>query len=159
MSQPPHLYLIRHADALDGNIDAKRPLSPKGHEQVREIARWLHAAKALQPDEIWHSSLRRARETAELLAKEAKLSAKISEHAGLEPESDPRNIAARLNAARGRIAVIGHEPHLSTLASLLVTNEMIPVVFQMKKASVLALDRGLSRWMVRWHISPEVLPR
>ena len=58
------LFLIRHADALDGDIDAERPLSPKGLKQVRHLARFLKESASVEVREVWHSPLVRARETA-----------------------------------------------------------------------------------------------
>lgn len=46
-----HLYLIRHAHALDGDDDAARPLSPKGRKQVRKLAGLLQDADAFDAGE------------------------------------------------------------------------------------------------------------
>jgi phosphohistidine phosphatase len=151
------LYLIRHAHAIDGEIDATRPLSPRGEQQVRALADFLRGTDAFQPQEIWHSSLLRARQTAELLARRLKLSAPLTLMPDLEPEADPRAVARRLNATSRVVAVVGHEPHLSTLASLLVAGRMDPPAVLMKKCAALALDGAAGLWMVRWHVSPELL--
>jgi phosphohistidine phosphatase len=58
------LYFLRHAEALDGLDDAARPLSPRGHEQAREMGRFLKKA-GVQFDAAFSSPLVRARETAE----------------------------------------------------------------------------------------------
>jgi len=39
------LYFLRHADALDGDDDAVRPLSPHGKNQARGLARFLQRAE------------------------------------------------------------------------------------------------------------------
>jgi phosphohistidine phosphatase len=52
--------------------------------------------------------------------------------------------------------VVGHDPHLSQLATLLVTGRPEPLVFHLKKGSVVRLDRGPDVWTVRWLVSPEV---
>ena len=75
----------------------------------------------------------------------------------LEPDADPRAAARRLKASTRPVAVVGHEPHLSALASLLVAGKTEPPVFVMKKCAVLALEGTGAYWMVRWHVSPEVL--
>lgn len=151
------LYLIRHADAVDLHPDAARPLSDRGREQVKTLASFLERSGAFAPDEIWHSPLVRARETAELLAKGAKLSGAVREVADLRPEDDPRAIARRVGPERRSIALVGHEPHLGALASLLVTGQALPVVFVMKKGATLALEPDGSRWQVRWHVAPGML--
>ena len=151
------LYLIRHADALPADDDAARPLSEHGRKQVRGLARFLRASEAFAPAEIWHSPLVRARETAKLLTSELRLELPHVQVPELEPEADPRAIARRTSVVKYSVAAFGHEPHLSALASLLVAGAVEPTVFVMKKCAVLALERAGHHWIVRWHVSPEVL--
>ena len=151
------LYLIRHAHAIDAEVDETRPLSQRGGQQVRALADFLRGKEVFHPEEFWHSSLTRARETAELLAQRLRLSAPLSLMPDLEPEADPRAVARRIKARLRPLAIVGHEPHLSALATLLVVGTVEPPHFLMKKCAVLALDGGGQTWAVRWHISPELL--
>ena len=151
------LYLIRHAHALDGADDAARPLSGKGRTQVKRLASFLRASGAFAPEEIWHSPLVRARQTAELLAERLKLDAPRREVTGLAPMDDPRVIAQRLAREKRALALVGHDPHMSALASLLVAGAMERPVFELKKCSMLALEHTAGCWLVRWHVSPELL--
>ena len=73
----------------------------------------------------------------------------------LEPEDDPRAIALRIKTATKALAIVGHEPHLSTLGSLLITGKMEPSVFVMKKCSALALEGVDPYWSVRWLLKGE----
>ncbi|MBI2511710.1 MAG: phosphohistidine phosphatase SixA [Opitutae bacterium] len=152
-----HVYLIRHAHADDGKNDAARPLSAKGRKQIRKVARLLRAAGAFEAAEFWHSPLVRSRDTAALLAKELKCATPLAEVSGLKPEDDPAIMARKLGDARKPVAVVGHDPHLSALASLLVVGEEEPARFKLKKCAVLRLDRGSGGWTVRWQISPELV--
>jgi len=151
------LYLIRHADAVDLHPDHARPLSDRGREQVKALAKFLEKSGAFSPEEIWHSQLVRARETAELLAKALQFSGACRETPGLRPEDDPHEIARKLPKLKSPVALVGHEPYMSALASLLVTGATHPAAFVMKKGATLALEREDSRWLVRWHISPGLL--
>ena len=62
--------------------------------------------------------------------------------------------------------MVGHQPHLDALGSLLVTGYADSALFHFKKNAVLALrrsdetfeDTGLARWRIAWHFSPEFLP-
>jgi len=152
-----HLYLIRHAHALDGDDDAARPLSPKGRKQVRKLADLLRDTKTFETGEIWHSPLRRAHETAGLLAKRLRDGTRLKEVAGLTPDDAVDRIAARLGDLRRPVAVVGHEPHLSALASLLVAGHAAPPRFKLKKCAALRLDRADGGWAVRWQVSPELV--
>ena len=151
------LWLVRHAHAVDATQDTVRPLSKRGRRQIRSLARVLGASEALRPDEIWHSPLVRSRQTAESLARRLGLDVPLISMAGLMPEDAPQAIARRLKTLRHDVAVVGHEPHLSALASLLVTGTAEPPVFVLKKCAVIALEQAGARWVVRWQVSPEVL--
>jgi phosphohistidine phosphatase len=152
-----HIYLIRHAHAVDADEDSERPLSKRGEEQVQALANFLKRSRGFEPEEIWHSSLLRSRQTAELLTRRLRLSAPLSVMPDLEPEADPRAVFRRIKAARRAVAIVGHEPHLSALATLLVVGKTEPVAFVMKKCAALCLDGIDPYWMVRWHVSPELV--
>lgn len=152
------LYLIRHAHAVDAAEDPERPLSRRGIAQVRALTNFLKGSDEFAPDEIWHSPLLRSQETAELLKQGLRLKATPLLVPGLEPDDDPAAIARRLTQANASVAIVGHEPHLSALASLLVAGQASPPRFVMKKGSILALEGLTPYWMVRWHLRPDLLP-
>lgn len=164
------LHLVRHAHALSEEEDKTRPLSPRGRGEVARLARFLGASGVFRPAQIWHSPLARSRQTADDLAARLLLVDSLRvEIPGLLPEDDPRELAERLHLHpkdRGDIAVVGHEPHLSALASLLVRGKARPDLFVLKKCALLTLElteaahkkTGHARWRARWHVSPELLP-
>lgn len=155
---PGRIWLIRHAHALDADVDALRRLSKRGRRQVRALARCLGAHDGFQPAEIWHSPLVRARQTAELLTRHLAFDGSPVRVADIKPGDAPRTVARRLKTLRHSVALVGHEPHLSALASLLVAGQATPALFVLKKCAALALERGAGRWVVRWLVSPEILP-
>jgi phosphohistidine phosphatase len=75
----------------------------------------------------------------------------------LEPEANPRATVRRIKSETGALAIVGHEPHLSALATLLVTGRSDPAAFVMKKCSALALEGVGGFWSVRWHVSPDLI--
>jgi phosphohistidine phosphatase len=154
-----HLLLIRHGDALSADQDAARPLSPQGRADVVKLAERLRADEAAAPVAIWHSPYRRARETAALLAQHAGRQVMLIGKSYLTPDDDPAKIArllAELPPA-ANLAIVGHEPHLTALATLLTTGRASPVQFTLEKAGVIALTpaegkhetTGFPRWKVR----------
>jgi phosphohistidine phosphatase len=151
------IYLIRHAHAVDATEDSKRPLSKKGHKQIKRLAKFLRGNQALATGEFWHSPLARSRETAELLTAQIGAPAKLLEVVGLEGTDDPAKIAGCLKARKTPVAIVGHEPHLTALASLLVVGATEPPRFVLKKSAAIALERSEGGWAVRWQISPELL--
>lgn len=151
------LYLIRHAHALDAEDDRVRPLSKRGHRQVRALAKFFGKSGEFTPVEIWHSPLVRSWETAEQLAARMKLDTPMKEVAGLEPEDDPRATARRIRPRGRDIAIVGHEPHLSALATQLVVGGARLPAFVLKKCAALALERDGAQWAVRWLVAPELI--
>ena len=162
------LHLIRHADAVTEEADPARPLSTKGEADARRIAAWFRLNGALQPAQCWHSPLLRARATARILTEELGADILLVETPGLLPEDDPEDIANRLAdyPPVHDLALVGHEPHLSALATLLLRGRVKPLAFKLRKSAILTLDPdgdvhkrdGRPRWRVRWHFSPELLP-
>lgn len=161
------LYLVRHAHADTEEENPQRPLSERGRAQVRALAAFFGNNHLLAPSHVWHSPLVRARETAGLLFRNLASEAALIETPGLLPEDDPLEMLARLAAVPPalNVAIVGHQPHLGALATLLMRGKPGPELFVLKKGAVLALERtmhvrrktGLPRWRVCWHISPELL--
>ncbi len=158
------LFLIRHAHASAAPTDAQRPLSERGRQQVAHVATFFRTNGHLRPAQIWHSPLVRAFETASALATTLDLDIPLVETDGLRPEDKPDLMATRLAAYPPvhDLALVGHEPQLGALASLLVCNKASPSLFHFKKASVLCLRRSdkthgstdRPRWRVDFHVPP-----
>jgi phosphohistidine phosphatase len=145
------ILLMRHADAVSDEVDGARPLSAKGREQVARVCEALSKVADIDPEQIWHSPLVRSRETAELLVKGLGLKAKLLLAPGLEPENDPAAIAAVLETETRDIAIVGHEPHLGVLASLMVHGPVrAGVYYPFPKAGVVALTRSGKAWKSQW---------
>jgi phosphohistidine phosphatase len=126
---------------------------------VRQIAAFFRASGALQPGHVWHSPLWRACETAEILARGLGLSRKaLVETSGLLPDDDPAAIVRQFAAVGEDLALVGHEPYLGALATLLVVGKGKPSAFEFKKGAVLCLERTGASWQIRWYFSPELLP-
>ena len=151
------LFLIRHAHAVDAKEDAARPLSDRGRKQARQLAKFLGAGGAFRPAAFWHSSLARSQETARLLARGLRRKVPLVEMSGREPDDAPAAILRQLRGGNDPLAIVGHEPHLSGLASLLVGGRADAPVFVLRKCAVIALEGAGARWQVRWHLSPELL--
>lgn len=161
------LYLIRHAHAVPAGEDPLRPLSLAGVTECTRLVRFFAGNGRFAPAQVWHSPLARSRETAGHLLTGLKLSAPRVEIPGILGGDDPKLILARINAlpAGTEIALVGHDPHLTRLATLLVRGKSRPAFCEFKKGAMLALERtdsrhkrtGLPRWSVRWFLPPQLL--
>ena len=151
------LYLVRHAHALAETENPERPLSPKGRELTAEMARWLRKHVAIEVSEVWHSPLLRSRETAEILIEGLRLKTRLREVAGLQPEDDPAGNAAVLGKRSAPLMIVGHEPHLSALAGMLLGLDPTHGTVEFKKGAVLCLERFVpsAPWSLAWLLSPK----
>jgi phosphohistidine phosphatase len=108
------LVLIRHTDALPGEPDELRPLSPDGRATARALGRQL-ADEGLRPNAILTSPLLRARETGEALA--AALGCESEPSDALAPGATAETVRA---AAAGRgetVIAVGHQPDCGRIAA------------------------------------------
>src|SRR2546423_4480330 len=101
------LYLVRHAEAADGEPDELRPLTADARHAARKLGERL-AADGVVPDAVLTSPLLRARETG----------AELARLVGVEPEPDERlapgataeSVRAAASERGETIVVIGHQP-------------------------------------------------
>jgi len=132
------LVFLRHGLAVDREEwkgeDESRPLTAEGVERTKEVVRGLRALK-VRPNVILSSPLLRARETAEIAKKGLSSDAKVELVDELTPSAAPDRVIARLADLAGKPVVlcVGHEPHLSTTISAMVSGK-IAASFELKKA-------------------------
>jgi phosphohistidine phosphatase len=160
------LYLVRHAIAAQRSAarwpdDSRRPLTPEGAARFRSAARGL-ATVVPTVDRLLSSAYARAWETAEILHDETRWP-KPEPSAPLEADRSPEDAFDLLQKldATGSLALVGHEPLLSMLASRLLTGENDLVRLELKKGSILVLELtavpGRQAAVLRWSLSPKVL--
>ena len=162
-----NLYIIRHAIAVDEatseyESDSERPLTDKGRKKMRQIAKSLRSL-GVEFDLILSSPYVRARETAEILADVFKMKKKLSFSDNLIPLGNPELLVGELNEkyAVDSIALVGHEPHLSTLVGFL-TAENSKVDITLKKGGVCYLTaddlhHNDHRATLEWLLTPGIL--
>lgn len=140
------LTIIRHAIAEPGADDAARPLTKKGRRRFERAVETLDEL-GVRFDRVLHSPKRRAVETAELLVPllKAPRGATTSGERTGELVSTP--LLARAPGVElwalldsERLGVVGHEPHLSSLLSWLLTGEASGSAFELKKGGVAQLE-------------------
>jgi phosphohistidine phosphatase len=157
-----NLYLIRHAIAVDEyEDDSQRPLTDKGGKKMRQIAKGLRAL-GVEFDLILSSPYVRAAETAEILADVFKMKKEVQFSDNLVPTGDPNLLIAELNEVSNvdSVALVGHEPFLTGLIGLLVSDNA-SVDITLKKGGVCSLsadDLHHSRKATMdWLLTPGIL--
>jgi phosphohistidine phosphatase len=165
------LYLLRHGDSGKGMAVAPGgntgdvPLTIVGREEIAIIARAVKALN-LRFSAIVTSPLKRAVQTAKIIAKVLAIEDRISIWNDLVPEGNRSKLYNRLNqyTRESSILMIGHEPYLS--------NIMYDMIFQknrvnqlgrinLKKAGlakirVISLTPNISGEL-RWLLTPRIL--
>ena len=121
------LVVIRHAIAMEreefaptGRDDSLRPLTDKGEAKMKRAAAGL---RDLVPsvDVLAASPFTRAQQTAAIVG-DAYDGLHVETTSSLEPESAMDDFVEWLRAQRGdTVAVVGHQPHLGTLVTWLMT--------------------------------------
>jgi len=153
------LYLVQHAEAKSKEEDPSRPLSRRGREDMRKLAKYAEKHLEIQVKQIFHSSKLRAKQTAEILAKHVYPEKGATVAEDLEPLADPKAWENQLGETTEDVMIVGHLPHLSKLASDLLTGDKSKEVVTLRMASVTCLERDENgRWTVRWMITPEMIP-
>jgi phosphohistidine phosphatase len=161
-----NLYIIRHAIAVDEGTpeyedDSQRPLTDKGKKKMRQIAKGLRILGA-DFDLILSSPYIRAKETAEILADVFKINKDIAFSDNLIPMGDPDLLIAEMNEkySANSIALVGHEPHLTALISLLIADNA-GVDMTLKKGGVCRLSADdlhhTRKAALEWLLTPGIL--
>ncbi len=150
------VYLVQHGLAKSKEEDPARPLTPAGREAVERVAR-AAAAADVRPASILHSGKTRAQQTAEIFAANVNPAPGVYAVEGLDPGDEPNRIRERVEQADEPLMLVGHLPHLSRLAALLLADTPEPEIVAFRNAGVVCLERQEGRFAVRWILTPELV--
>ncbi|HYR44452.1 MAG TPA: phosphohistidine phosphatase SixA [Terriglobia bacterium] len=118
------IYILRHGIAVERGTpgykkDSDRPLTSEGEEKVHPIAGAMLAME-LKFDLVLSSPYERAARTAQIVADE--LGEDVTFTKFLEPEGNPLALIGQINDEKPqRVLLVGHEPDLSRLISLMIS--------------------------------------
>ncbi len=114
------IFVLRHGEAgkaLSPPMkEFERPLTQLGRKEVEAIAESLEEWD-LKFDRILTSPLKRAKETASIIAKMLKLQDRLEDCNELKPEGSRSELYKRLSRIKQQssILLVGHEPYLSMM--------------------------------------------
>jgi phosphohistidine phosphatase len=158
------VYLVRHAiaetrDSSRWPDDAERPLTAAGEQRFRSAARGLSRI-APEVELVLSSPYVRAWRTAELLHEEAGWPPPKRCDA-LADSTTGAVVDVLLQQRAASVALVGHEPDLSLLASLLLAGTEDALQLDLKKGAtvLLSLDAepGPGAAVLRWAATPKLL--
>jgi phosphohistidine phosphatase len=163
------LLILRHAksDRSDPSLtDHDRPLAPRGEVDAPRMGAAL-AALGIAPDRILTSTAVRARDTARLVATALGYDAPLRETR--EAYAADSTMLLRLICAEAEDAetllLVGHNPGMEELASLLVAGEGIETGIRMPTAALACLTIDTDDWQdmtpgsgtLQWLLTPRIV--
>ena len=161
-----NLYIVRHAIAAERGApgyedDSQRPLTDNGRKKMKKISRSLDRL-GLQLDVILTSPYVRARDTAKILADRFSMTEKIYFSENLIPPGNFEALVFEIHEKYdlANVALVGHEPMLSSLISWLTTGETEARIM-LKKGGVAFLSSDSlfqdGRATLQWLLTPALM--
>lgn len=141
------IYLLRHGPAGERDParypnDDLRPLTADGRRRTESVARGI-ATLGLKIDHVLSSPLVRARQTAEVVTQRLKFAERlVVESPSLSPDRSVAVVLGELTKldVDASVLLVGHEPHLSQLLSLLIAGSADAVQTDFKKAGLACVE-------------------
>jgi len=125
------IFILRHGEAgkkltTGNNKDSERPLTAAGQKEVAEIASSLKEMD-IKFDLIISSPLKRAHQTAAIVAKTLKKENKMEDWNELKPEGSKQELYRKLSSSTqfkqySSILMVGHEPYLTEMISDIISD-------------------------------------
>lgn len=135
------LYILRHGKAQEhaqnNASDAKRQLTEVGRKELECVAKAVKHLE-IKIDEIISSPLVRAKQTAEIILKHIINKKKsITVWNELKPEMDTvKTIEKLITLKSTSVLLVGHEPHLTNLIGLIISDNSNTVNISLKKGGL-----------------------
>lgn len=150
------LYLVHHAEATREDEDPARPLTERGWQEARRVARYASERASVQARRIFHSGKLRAHQTASVWAEHLR-DAEVIPIDGLDPQADPTIWVERLAAETTDVMLVGHFPHLARLAGRLLCERDGEVLMPFN-GGITCLERNSpDRWSLRWMLTTGII--
>jgi phosphohistidine phosphatase len=161
-----NLYIVRHAIAVQRGTsgyddDSQRPLTDTGRKKMRKIVKGLGQLD-VEFDAILSSPYVRARDTAKILAKGFGMKAKVAYSENLIPPGNFENLIKEIHEKYdvSNLALVGHEPMLSSLISWLMTGNTDTKIALKKGGVAYLLADNLyqdGRATLEWLLTPSLM--
>jgi len=152
------LYLVQHGPSASKAEDPRCPLTEAGRRAVQRLAAYICQFR-LAIDVIEHSAALRAQQTAELLDLQLRPSLGSKQVEGLAPADPVGPVVDRLRAELKDLMLVGHLPHLKSLANTLLGLKPGAELIRFQMGGCVCLESDDSgKWAVCWMLTPDLLP-
>lgn len=149
-----YVVLLRHGEAYPSSVNPERPLTEKGVVETEKVAKALKRL-GIQFNVVYHSPKLRAKQTAEIVARELGVN-NLVETEALLPEADPEEVRKLAEEGEGKAVLCGHLPHLARLFGLLYLGIDDDKVIDLRTSGGVGLKKG-HRWVLDFVIYPSLL--
>jgi phosphohistidine phosphatase len=155
------VYFLRHASAgqslADPKKDEKRPLDAEGTLQCRYVGRALAAAD-VSIEAIISSPLKRAMQTAQLVANELGFEHKIEVDNAMRPEATYAAFQSMLRKHQSKeaVMVVGHNPNMEDFLAQTIGRNGAAAGVECKKGSVAKVDMKRAGGRLQWLLTPKL---
>ena len=156
------LFVLRHGEAgktvSPSMKEFERPLTESGRKEIEAIAESLKYWE-LDFDRILTSPLRRAEQTASIIAKTLKIQKLLENCDELKPEGSRLELYKRLSKMdqQSSVLVVGHEPYLSIMIGDIIAGNTSHI--DLKKGGMARIRIGTFSPRVsgelRWLLTPK----
>jgi phosphohistidine phosphatase len=155
------IYFLRHASAgtstPNAAKDEKRPLDEDGILQARYVGSLL-ANLDVQVEQIVSSPLKRARQTATIVANELAFERPIELDDALRPEAQMAQFQALLGRLQQyeSVMVVGHNPSLSEFFGKTISSGPGAAKIDFKKGAVAKVELTGRKGALAWLVTPKI---
>jgi phosphohistidine phosphatase len=152
-----YLYLIQHGEAKSKEEDPQRGLNDTGIANAKKSAAFLKS-RQVKISSILHSGKKRAEQTAAIIAEALEKTVPLDLFEEMAPNSDIALVKKEITqSGQEAVALVGHLPHLSRLASVLLTGNPDRELIAFRNAGIVCLYGEGRSWEVEWMIVPALL--
>jgi phosphohistidine phosphatase len=155
------IYFLRHASAgkaeASPSKDERRPLDEEGILQARYIGRML-ASLDVQVEQIVSSPLKRALQTASLVANELAFETAVQTDDALRPEAELERFQEFLARSKkyASVMLVGHNPSLTEFLGKTIASGSGPALIEFKKGAVAKVEMTGRRGSLHWLVTPKI---
>lgn len=82
----------------------------------------------------------------------------LVQHGEAKPEAeDPAQAKRLIEQAERPLMIVGHLPHLSRLASLVILGNIENEIIRFKMGGAVCLSESDNKWLIDWALVPELI--
>lgn len=152
-----HLYLVQHGEAKSKEEDPERRLNNTGMANAQKAGNFLKQQQ-IEISIIIHSGKKRAEQTAQIIADTIGKTIPFETREGLAPMDDISFIKTEIKKAeQSSMMIVGHMPHLSRLASDLLTENKERGVILFRNAGIVCFSNEYGTWQLEWMVTPGII--